>query len=158
MNEKLAHLLDERRIITLITYFEDGMPHVTAVWFLYEDGAIYITTNTSTRKARNLMKDPRMAICIESRTAGKEAGMSACGHAKLIRGEAARPLAERINGKYLTEAALAHPAIGPAFMEMSDLVIRLEPERWVSWDMESLGAELFGPDVDESLYFHPTLV
>ena len=157
MNEKLAHLLDERRIVTLTTYSEDGLPHVTAVWFLYEDGAIYITTNTASRKARNLMKDPRMAVCIESRTAGKEAGMSACGHAQLLEGDAAKPLAQRINAKYLTQAALEHPAIGPAFMQMSDIVICLRPERWISWDMESLGEELFGPDVDESLYFHPTL-
>lgn len=157
MNQKLAHLLDERRIVTLTTYFEDGLPHVTAVWFLYEDGAIYIATNAGTRKARNLMQDPRMAVCIESRAAGKESGMSACGHAELLRGEAAAPLAQRINEKYLTQAALEHPVLGPAFIEMSDLVIRLVPERWVSWDMEALGAELLGPDADETLYFRPTL-
>ncbi len=156
-NEKLAHLLEEPRIVTLTTYSADGLPHVTAVWFLYEDGAIYITTNQEASKARNLKRDPRMAVCVESREDGKESGMSASGSAELLSGEAAMSIASRINAKYLTEAALEHPVIGPAFQDMSDVVIRLVPERWISWDMEALGAELFGVDVDESLYFKPTL-
>ena len=157
MKESLAHLLDERRLATLTTYSEDGLPHVTAVWFFYEDDAIYIATSHATGKGRNLKRDPRMAICIESREAGKESGMSACGTAELIEGEAAVPLARRINEKYLTETALAHPVVGAAFTEMSDLVIRLKPERWISWDMGELGAELFGGEVDESEFFRPTL-
>ena len=156
-NEKLAHLLDEPRIVTLTTYSADGLPHVTAVWFLYEDGAIYITTNQQAGKARNLARDPRMAVCVESREDGKESGMSACGTAELLTGEAAAPIASRINAKYLTAAALEHPVIGPAFQGMSDVVIKLVPERWISWDMEALGAQLFGEDTDESLYFKPTL-
>lgn len=156
-NDKLAHLLDEARIVTLTTYSADGLPHVTAVWFLYEDGAIYITTNQEASKARNLRNDPRMAVCIESREDGKESGMSACGSAELLTGEAAAPLASRINAKYLTPAALEHPVIGPAFQGMSDVVIKLVPERWISWDMEAMGSGLFGEDLDESLYFKPTL-
>lgn len=156
-NDKLAHLLDEARIATLTTYSTDGLPHVTAVWFLYEDGAIHITTNQDASKARNLRNDPRMAVCVESREDGKESGMSACGIAELLTGEAAAPLAGRINAKYLTPAALAHPVIGPAFQGMSDLVIKLVPKRWISWDMEALGSELFGEEVDESRYFKPTL-
>jgi hypothetical protein len=127
------------------------------VWFLYEDEAIYITTNQQASKARNLARDPRMAVCVESREDARESGMSACGTAELLTGEAAAPIASRINAKYLTEAALEHPVIGPAFQGMSDVVIKLVPDRWISWDMEALGAELFGADVDESRYFKPTL-
>ena len=104
-----------------------------------------------------LQRDPRAAICIDAREAGKECGISACGDVELLTGEDARAWADRINAKYLTEAALQHPVMGPAFTEMSNLVIRLRPQRWISWDMETLGEELFGPEMDESLYFHPTL-
>lgn len=154
--DKLAHLLDERRIATLTTYGADDMPHVTAVWYLWEDGALYIATSLKTGKGRNLQRDPRMALCIESREPGKESGMTAVGRAELITGEAAMPLSERINGKYLTPAALAHPVIGPAFVDMSDLVVRLVPERWISWDMEEMG-EMFGEAIDEAEFFYPTL-
>ncbi len=156
-NESLAHLLDERRIATLTTFSEDGMPHVTAVWYLWEDGALYIATSQRASKGKNLARDPRMALCIESREDGRESGMSASGKAELLTGEAAAPLAHRVNAKYLTQAALDHPAIGPAFIDMSDLVVKLVPEKWISWDMAALGEELFGEGVDEAEYFHPTL-
>ena len=106
-NEKLAHMLDERRIATLTTYGSDDMPHVTAVWYLWEDDALYIATSLKTGKGRNLQRDPRMALCIESREAGRESGMTAVGRAELITGDEAAPLSRRINGKYLTPAALA---------------------------------------------------
>ncbi len=157
LNPALEHLLDERRIATLTTYSADGLPHVTAVWFLWKGGVLYITTNQDASKARNLRRDPRMAVCIESREDGKESGVSACGTAELLTGEEATAIASSINAKYLTKAALEHPVVGPAFEGMSDTVIKLVPERWISWDMEALGAQLFGEGVDEALYFHPTL-
>ena len=46
--------------------------------------------------------------------------------------------------------------IGPAFVDMSDLVIRLKPGRWISWDMEEMAA-MFGDDIDEAEFFYPTL-
>lgn len=45
-NESLAHLLQERRIATLTTFDASGMPHVTAVWFLFRDDALYIATSS----------------------------------------------------------------------------------------------------------------
>lgn len=156
-NESLSHLLDERRIATLTTFDADGLPHVTAVWFLWQSDALYITTNQHAAKGRNLSRDAHMALCIESREDGREAGLSASGRAELLTGDSARPLAEQINGKYLTPAALAHPVIGPAFTSMSDLVVKLVPEKWISWDMSALGDELFGPDMDPAEYFYPTL-
>lgn len=153
--ESLAHLLDERRIATLTTYCKDGLPHVTAVWFLHSEGNLYVATGGGTGKARNLMRDPRAALCIESRAAGREAGLSACGAVTLLQGEAAAPIARRINEKYLTTTALAHPVVGPAFASLSDVVIELVPERWIAWDMGELGAQLFGEGVDEAEYFYP---
>ena len=164
LKPSLEHRLDERRISTLTTFSADGLPHVTAVWFLYEDGALYVATSVQTSKGRNLQRDPRAALCIESRAPGQENGISACGEVELLTGEAAAPIAQRLNAKYLTQAALDHPVVGPSFMAMSDLVVKLVPERWISWDMAELGAELFGDpsaeisEENEADFFHPTLV
>jgi PPOX class probable F420-dependent enzyme len=156
-NESLSHLLQERRIATLTTFGKDGMPHVTAVWFLWQDGALYIATSCHTGKGRNLSRDPRMALCIESREDGRESGLSASGKAELLTGDTAAPLAHLINSKYLTPIAIEHPVVGPAFIGMSDLVVKLVPENWISWDMAAMGAELFTPDMDPAEYFYPTL-
>ena len=156
-NESLSHLLQERRIATLTTFGEDGMPHVTAVWFLWQDGALYIATSHHTGKGRNLARDPRMALCIESREDGQESGLSASGKAELLTGDEAAPLAQLINSKYLTPKAMEHPVVGPAFIGMSDLVVKLAPEKWISWDMAAMGEQLFTPDMDPAEYFYPTL-
>lgn len=153
--ESLAHLLDERRIATLTTYSKDGLPHVTAVWFLHDGGSLYIATGSTTGKARNLGRDPRAAVCVESRAAGREAGLSASGTVNLLQGETALPIARRINEKYLTDTALAHPVVGPAFESMSDVVIELTPTRWIAWDMGELGEQLFGSGVDAAEFFLP---
>ena len=156
-NESLSHLLQERRIATLTTFEQNGMPHVTAVWFLWQDGALYIATSHHTGKGRNLSRDPRMALCIESREDGREAGLSASGQAELLTGDRAASLATLINSKYLTPQAMDHPVVGPAFTGMSDLVVKLVPQKWISWDMAAMGAELFTPDMDIAEYFYPTL-
>ncbi len=156
-NESLAHLLDERRIAALTTFDKNGMPHVTSVWFLWQDGALYIATSQSSGKGRNLLRDARMALCIESREDGQEAGMSASGEAQLLTGDEAAALAPQINGKYLTPKAMQDPVVGPAFLGMSDLVVKLVPEKWISWDMAALGDELFTAEMNPAEYFYPTL-
>ena len=96
---------------------------------------------------------------LESRAAGREAGLSASGPVTLLQGEAASPIARRVNEKYLTEVALADPVVGPAFESMSDVVIQLTPARWIAWDMGEVGEQLFaGRDVDEAAFFLPTEV
>ncbi len=156
-NESLSHLLSERRVATLTTFDASGMPHVTAVWFLWKDDALYIATSRNTGKGKNLLRDGRMALCIESREDGRESGMSASGQAELLTGDEAAPLAKEINGKYLTPTAMAHPVVGAAFVGMSDLVVKLVPEKWISWDMADMAAELFTPDMNPEEYFYPTL-
>ncbi len=156
-NESLSHLLEERRIASLTTFGENGMPHVTAVWFLWHEGALYIATSHNTGKGRNLSRDARMALCIESREDGREAGLSASGNAELLTGDSAVPLARQINAKYLTPKAMEHPVVGPAFVGMSDLVVKLVPQQWISWDMAAMGEQLFTPDMDMAEYFYPTL-
>lgn len=156
-NESLAHLLQERRIATLSTFDAAGMPHLTAVWFLFRDEALYIATGRHSGKGRNLARDPRMALCIESREDGREAGLSASGQAQLLTGEAATDLGRQINSKYLTPTAMEHPVVGAAFAGMSDLVVKLVPDKWLSWDMAALGSELFPPEINPADFFYPTL-
>lgn len=45
----------------------DGGPHVVPVWYdVQDDGTIVLTTIGSTRKAKNLKRDPRLALSVES--------------------------------------------------------------------------------------------
>jgi hypothetical protein len=57
------------RTTWLATVNEDGSPHITAVGALWMDGAFWFQTGASTRKARNVARDPRCSMALSARDA-----------------------------------------------------------------------------------------
>lgn len=61
----------ERKLITsssywLITTRLNGAPHARPVWGVYHDGTIWFSTGRSSVKGRNLARDPRCVLHVES--------------------------------------------------------------------------------------------
>jgi hypothetical protein len=57
------------RTTWLTTVNEDGSPHVTPVGALWLDGAFWFQTGSSTRKGRNVERDPRCSVAVSVRDA-----------------------------------------------------------------------------------------
>lgn len=57
------------RTTWLTTLNEDGSPHVTAVGALWLDGAFWFQTGATTRKGRNVVRDPRCSVAVSVRGA-----------------------------------------------------------------------------------------
>lgn len=150
----IPDVLNRRTVACLGTHNDDGSIHLTAVWFLYESGRIYVGTQSRTRKARNLRARPRASLMVDVRDPGAERGVAAGGSATLLSGTRAAEIVARIHRRYLSPAALADPGVGPLFANMDDVAIELVPEKWTSWDMRTLGAALFG-DALKPGYFLP---
>ena len=52
-------LLDTAPIVTLATIGPDGLPQVSAVWFLAEaDGTVAVSLNSARQKTKNLQRSP----------------------------------------------------------------------------------------------------
>jgi PPOX class probable F420-dependent enzyme len=137
-------ILAQRRIASVATVGPDGTPHLTATWFVFDGDAFLLAIPSSSVKARNLRSNPRLAVMIDVRQAGHELGISVSGTAEILEGDAARDVVARVHAKYLTGEALADPGVGPAFAAFDDLAIRLEPQRWITWDMSELDRQAFG--------------
>lgn len=135
--------LAERRIAILATLDSEGSPYLTAVWFLWRDGAFHIPTGGTSRKALNAISWPRASITIDTRGA-VFAGVRATGRIEVVGGEEALTLNEEIHRRYVTDAGMADPALGGLLREGDDATLRLVPERWQSWDLESLFGSRFG--------------
>jgi PPOX class probable F420-dependent enzyme len=51
---------------TLVTLNEDGSPHVTVAWVGLENDEVVIGTLPEQRKLRNMRRDPRVALSIQT--------------------------------------------------------------------------------------------
>lgn len=62
---EIEEFLAGDRNAVLATNGADGIPQLTPVWFVYEDGLLYVSAQTDTVKVRNLRRDPSIAVCID---------------------------------------------------------------------------------------------
>ena len=131
--EGLEEFLAGRRIACLATENADGSAYLTAVWFLYEEGVVYVGTSGSSRKARNAAARPRASIMVDARGPGPQRGAAASGPVTVLRGAEARMLNGRILERYLTAAGVAAPGVGRMIAASDDVTIRLEPGPWRTW-------------------------
>jgi PPOX class probable F420-dependent enzyme len=58
--------LETSRNYWIVTVRPDGSPHSAPVWGLWVDGAVVFSTSPESRKGRNLARDPRVVITLES--------------------------------------------------------------------------------------------
>jgi PPOX class probable F420-dependent enzyme len=140
----LQEFLRGRYIATLGTENEDGTIHLTAVWYLFESGCLFVATSSRSRKARNLAARPKASLMVDLRKPGTERGVTAAGRVEVISGGQSREINLRIHSRYLSAGALSDPHVGPAFASFDDVTIRLTPVSWTTWDMAVLDAQALG--------------
>ncbi|MEV5715778.1 PPOX class F420-dependent oxidoreductase [Amycolatopsis mediterranei] len=98
---------DVRRILAttaighLATTLPDGAPHSVPVWVGAEGDRIAILTAPDTRKARNLRRDPRVALSLTQPDNPFEPVIIRGRVAEWIEGDAAWEIVDRIAAKYI---------------------------------------------------------
>ncbi len=152
---KVQWILSGRRIATLATENRDGSMHLTAVWYLLEGDGLYIGTSSRSRKARNVLDRPKASLMVDVRQPGRECGVSIAGSVEILRGDKAKELNRRIQRRYLSEAAVEDPRVGPKLLDLDDVTIRLRPASVFTWDMAAMDAALFGGAFGTSGYVLP---
>jgi PPOX class probable F420-dependent enzyme len=144
LDPTLQEILRGRYIATLGTEDADGTIHLTAVWYLFEDGCLFVATSSKSRKARNLAARPKASLMVDVRKPAAERGVTAAGRVDLISGDQSREINQRIHCRYLSPAAMSDPHIGPVFALFDDVTARITPVSWTSWDMAVLDAQRLG--------------
>ena len=64
--EELAAFLDEQRTVVVATNGRDGWPHLMPLWYVVRDGELWSWTYAKSQKVRNLERDPRVTLQVES--------------------------------------------------------------------------------------------
>ncbi|MFF1608058.1 PPOX class F420-dependent oxidoreductase [Amycolatopsis sp. NPDC058278] len=119
---------DVRRVLAttaighLATVLPDGAPHSVPVWVAEEGDRIAILTCPDSRKARNLRRDPRVALSLTPPDNPFEPVIIRGRVAEWIEGDAAWEIVDRIATKYIG---------GPYTREQQRVVALIEVE-WQS--------------------------
>ncbi|MBI4518197.1 MAG: pyridoxamine 5'-phosphate oxidase family protein [Deltaproteobacteria bacterium] len=139
--EEQARFLAEHKTIALCSIDHRGYPHVIAMWYeVAADGSVLMTTYAKSQKARNIERNPKVALMAESgATYDQLKGVMIRGRAELIRDlDQCVGVLTRIHQKM--GGALV-PGIEEAMKAQARkrVVIRVVPERTGSWDHSKLG-------------------
>jgi PPOX class probable F420-dependent enzyme len=140
--DEITAFVERSRTATLATIGPNGLPHLTAMWYGYIDGAIYFETKLKSQKAVNLTRDPRAVVMIEAgKTYDQLRGVSIEGDAVIIDDTEsdeywapAISVFERYNGPYSEEM---RPFV--EIMMNKRVIVRIDPTRVRSWDHRKLG-------------------
>ena len=58
------HDLLQSSVATFATIGPDGRPQLTEVWFLYDNGSVALSLNSSRQKTKNLLARPQCSLLI----------------------------------------------------------------------------------------------
>jgi PPOX class probable F420-dependent enzyme len=104
--------------VHLATVLPDGSPHSIPVWAIYEDGRIAFFTQSRSRKARNIARDPRVALSVVDETNPYRNAQIRGRVVGTVEGDAALEIIDRISQHY----------IGAPFPMRSGTVFWIAPE------------------------------
>jgi nitroimidazol reductase NimA-like FMN-containing flavoprotein (pyridoxamine 5'-phosphate oxidase superfamily) len=62
---EIEQLLTRDVTAHLATLDSDGFPHVTPLWFVWAEGAFYMTSITDRPHLHRLQRDPRAGVCVD---------------------------------------------------------------------------------------------
>jgi PPOX class probable F420-dependent enzyme len=118
-------LLDAPNIVHIATVLPDGGPHSVPVWVGVEGDRVAFLTSPGSRKARNIARDPRVAISVADRDRPNVMAQVRGRVVEVVEGDAGWEIIDRISQRY----------IGQPYPLRSDRVAYLvEPER--AWAQE----------------------
>jgi PPOX class probable F420-dependent enzyme len=64
--DEVAAFLDEQRTLVCATNGRDGWPHLMPLWYVVRDGECWAWTYAKSQKVRNLERDPRCTLQVET--------------------------------------------------------------------------------------------
>jgi len=130
--------LAEQRTCRVATVGAGG-PHATPLWYVWHDGALWLTSLSRSQRWTDLMTDPRIAVVVDAGEAYGE-----------LRGVELRGLVERVGevprtGEPVPELDAPEQAFadrysgGTIVRDGRHAWLRLVPDKITSWDFRKIG-------------------
>jgi PPOX class probable F420-dependent enzyme len=137
--DEIRNYLREGHTMTLATNGPRGFPHAVAMFFVIDDDmTIRFATYASSQKVKNIERDPKVCLLVETGTAYSELrGVMLEGHAE-IETDLERTVATMIQANAVTGSPLPDieqiPNDVKIKMAGKRVLVSVTPSRFVSWD------------------------
>ena len=120
LDSRVRRVLDGTSLAHLATVLPDGSPHTVPLWIGTHGDRIVFLTGPDSRKARNLRRDPRVALSITPGDNPFEPVIIRGRVVEWLEGEAAWEIIDQLSTKY----------IGAPYSRAQERVVAvIEPER-----------------------------
>jgi PPOX class probable F420-dependent enzyme len=139
--DEQSELIASERVVAVATMGPRGWPHVMPLWYVPRDGEIWIYTYAKSQKVRNLERDPRATLLIETGTEyGELRGVQIESEAEIHRDqETVLGLAKELTARYAGVAVSNDHAAELEGQAPKRVAVRFVPVRVASWDHRKLG-------------------
>jgi hypothetical protein len=135
--DEVDAFLAEQRTCRVATVGRNG-PHATPLWFVWQDGAMWLTSLSRSQRFTDLQNDSRVAVVVDAGEAyGELRGVELRGRAEVV-GEVPRT-GEPVPDLDGPEQAFADRYTdGNVVRDGRHAWLRLVPEKITSWDFRKL--------------------
>ena len=140
--------LDQPAILCRVaTIRPDGAPHVTPVWFIYDEGEIVVTPRKESAWLEHIRRDPRVAITIDEEAAPyRKVTLEGVARFRFDLGhdDEWRGLYRRIACRYVPEAGAEHYIQETIDQPRALLALPFAGSKVRTWRMPVAGEEYTG--------------
>jgi PPOX class probable F420-dependent enzyme len=141
--EEQRELLESERVVVVSTLGPRGWPHSMPLWYVVRAGEIWTYTYAKSQKVRNLERDPRATLLVETgHEYGELRGVEIEAEAEIHRElDTVYGLALELTQRYSGGVASLEDDAAEALRSQARkrVAIRFEPRRVATWDHRKLG-------------------
>lgn len=131
-SKELDDYLAPARLARIATV-QNGKPHLTPVWYLFDGKNFFVSTGIHTRKATNIRKNQNVSLVIDSSDGMfRHKCVIVFGRAQISR-EGHPAITEKIYARYLGQEGLKHP-FAQDLLKEDQYVVKIVPDRILTWD------------------------
>ena len=139
-DEQIREFLEQGRDLQVASINADGTPHLVTMWYAMRDGEVAFWTYAKSQKIINLQRDPRLSVLVATGERYEQLkGVSIAGEAEIVDDpDEVLRYGEAVYERYwgpLDDTVRA----GVRAMGAKRVVIRVKPEKTLSWDHSKLG-------------------
>jgi PPOX class probable F420-dependent enzyme len=136
-------LLEAERVVAVASFGPSGWPHLMPLWYVPRDGEIWIWTYAKSQKVKNLERDPRATLLVET---GHEytdlRGVMIEAEAEILRDvETVSEFGKQLTVRYSEgiESVEGDAAEALVAQAAKRVAIHFKPRRMATWDHRKLG-------------------